>query len=203
MHLSSSVMHWVQSAGDWGVFFAMVLESACIPLPSEVIMPFGGYMAWAGHLSLWSVIIAGTLGNVVGSLIAYYVGKYVGRAVLLRWGRFVHVTDRNLQKAEDWFNNRGEWSVFVGRLLPAIRTFISLPAGIARMKLGKFVVLSALGSLPWAAVLAYAGYKMGQNWDNIKHYTHPLIYVAVILLVLFIFVAVYRSRRKPVRDNAQ
>lgn len=188
------MIHWVQSGGYIGIFLAMVLESACIPLPSEVIMPFGGFLAWAGHLQLWMVIVMGTLGNIVGSLVAYYVGKLGGRAVITRYGRYIHITERHLKKAEQWFDRRGEWAVFIGRLLPGIRTFISLPAGIAQMNVVKFTLFSSIGSLPWVAALAYAGYQLGQNWEGIRTYTHPLIYVAAAVVVLLAGTVVYRRR---------
>ena len=192
--LGNAMIHWVQSGGYIGIFLAMVLESACIPLPSEVIMPFGGFLAWAGHLQLWMVIVMGTLGNIVGSLVAYYVGKLGGRAVITRYGRYIHITGRNLKKAEQWFDRRGEWAVFIGRLLPGIRTFISLPAGIAQMNVVKFTLFSSIGSLPWVATLAYAGYQLGQNWEGIRTYTHPLIYVAAAVVVLLAGTVVYRRR---------
>lgn len=179
-------MQWIQSGGTLAVFLAMVIESACIPLPSEVIMPFGGFLAFTGHLSLWSVVIAGTLGNVVGSLIAYWVGLIGGRAVILRFGRYVGLSERHLHSAEKWFSKRGEWAVLISRVLPGVRTFISLPAGIAKMPLGRFTLFTFIGSLPWAWILAYAGYKLGQNWDTVKHYTHPLLYVVVLIIVVFI-----------------
>jgi membrane protein DedA with SNARE-associated domain len=116
----------------------MVLESAWIPVPSEVIMPFDGFLAWVGHLQLWMVIVTGTLGNIVGSLVAYYVGKIGGRALINRYGRYIRLSKRHLEKAEKWFGQRGERAVFVGRLLPGIRTFISLPSGIAKMNIVKF-----------------------------------------------------------------
>lgn len=174
----------------------MVLESACIPLPSEVIMPFGGYLAWTGHLHLWLVVVMGTLGNVVGSIIAYYVGKLGGRAVLIRYGRYVRLSQRHVAGAEKWFEKRGEWAVFLGRLLPGIRTFISLPAGIGNMNIARFIAFSAMGSLPWVTALAYAGYKLGQDWEGIKQYTHPLLYLAIVVIVVFIGLVLHRGRKK-------
>ncbi|MCL6454282.1 MAG: DedA family protein [Alicyclobacillus sp.] len=173
----------------------MVLESACIPLPSEVIMPFGGYLAAVGHLSLWTVIVAGTVGNVVGSWIAYAVGRLGGRPLLARYGRVVRLSERHLEAAEAWFAKHGEWAVFVGRLLPGIRTFISLPAGIARMPVAKFTVYTAIGSLPWAGLLAYGGFKLGQNWDTVSHYTKPLMAIAVLVIVALIVYIAIRVRR--------
>lgn len=197
-HLSTFVMHWVQGSGTIGVFLAMVLESACIPLPSEVIMPFGGYLAGTGHGQLWAMIVAGVVGNVVGSLVAYYVGRAGGRPLLNRFGRYIHLSEKNLDSADAWFEKRGDWSVFIGRLLPGVRTFISLPAGIARMNVGRFVLFTTLGSLPWVAVLAYAGYKLGQNWQGIEKYTHPLIYVAAILVVALIVYLWMAARKRRV-----
>lgn len=190
--MGNLMIHWIQSGGYIGIFLAMVLESACIPLPSEVIMPFGGYLAFAGQLQLWMVIVMGTLGNIAGSLIAYYVGKFGGQAVIARYGRYVRLSEHHLQGAETWFDKRGEWAVFIGRLLPGIRTFISLPAGIAKMNVVKFTLYSAMGSLPWVAVLGYAGYKLGQDWEGIKHYTHPLLYVVAVVVVVAGF-AVYKN----------
>lgn len=195
-NISTFIVHWIQTGGYLSVFIAMLLESACIPLPSEVIMPFGGYLAWVGHLQLWIVIVMGTLGNIAGSLLAYYVGKFGGRAVLNRYGRYVCFSKHHLQMAEDWFAKRGEWAVFIGRLLPGIRTFISLPAGISKMSVTKFTLFTAVGSLPWVAVLGYAGYKLGQNWEGIKHYTHPLLYLVAALVVALIALAIYKGRQR-------
>ena len=138
----------------------------------------------------------GTLGNVLGSLVAYYIGKFGGRAVIVRYGRYIHFSERHLQLAEQWFDRRGEWAVFVGRLLPGIRTFISLPAGIAEMNIPRFTLFSAVGSLPWVAVLAYAGFKLGQDWERMKQYTHPLLYVAAAVVILFVGIILYKSQRK-------
>lgn len=186
-------MHWIQSGGYWAVFLAMTLESACIPLPSEIIMPFGGFLAQTRHTPLLIVALSGTAGNIVGSLIAYWVGKYGGRTLILRYGRYLHVTERHLQHAERWFDKWGEWSVFIGRLLPGIRTFISLPAGIVRMPILKFTLLTAMGSLIWSTALGYAGYQLGQNWNHIQPFIHPLLYVAVALVVIIAGMGIYRG----------
>lgn len=190
------VVQWIQSSGYLAILLGMTLESACIPLPSEVIMPFGGYLAGAGHLQLWLVIVWGTVGNIIGSLIAYLVGRIGGRVVVLHYGKYVGLTERRLQAAERWFDRRGDWAVFIGRLLPGIRTFISLPAGVAKMPLGRFTAFTAIGSLPWVALLAYAGYKLGQNWESAKQYTHPLMYVAVVLVIGAIAWGVVRLRQR-------
>lgn len=173
----------VHQYGYLAVFLLMTIESACIPIPSEAVMPYAGYLSSHHLLSLWGVITVGTLANVVGGLIIYYVGRSGGRALILRYGKYVLLSERHLTHAEAWFAKRGEITVFVGRLLPALRTFISLPAGIARMPVGKFVFYSVLGSLPWNAALTYAGFYLGKNFDVISKYMKPLTYLGAVLLV--------------------
>ncbi len=181
--MESAVVHWIQSMGYAGIFLSMVLESACIPLPSEIIMPFGGYLAWSGHLQIMWVIVAGTLGNVVGSLITFYIGKAGGRSFISNYGRIIHLSEKYVLMAERWFEKRGELAVFVCRILPGVRTFISLPAEISNMPVIRFTVFSAVGSLPWVAALAYSGFKLGQNWANIKNFMHPFTYVVGVFLI--------------------
>ncbi|MBX6395021.1 MAG: DedA family protein [Alicyclobacillaceae bacterium] len=173
----------------------MTLESACIPLPSEVIMPFGGYLVGRGMLDFTIVVAAGTAGNVAGSLLAYYAGQKGGRTLLHRYGRYIRISEHHLQKADEWFSRRGEITVLVGRLLPGIRTFISLPAGIASMPVGKFVLYTAVGSLPWVWVLAFVGLKLGQNWKTVEHYTHVLALIVAVLLVVGIVAVALKVRR--------
>lgn len=199
--MENAVIHWVQSMGYAGVFFTMVLESACIPLPSEIIMPFGGYLAWLGHLQIIWVIVAGTLGNVVGSSIAFYVGKFRGRSFITRYGRAIGLTDRHVKVAERWFEKRGEVAVFVCRLLPGVRTFISLPAGISKMPFIRFLVFSAIGSLPWVAALAYSGYKLGQNWESIKYFMHPFTYVVGVLVVGTVVFLILNKRKSQKQEG--
>jgi len=202
MGISTMLMHALESGGYVATFMLMMLESACIPIPSEVVMPFAGYLAWEGHLHLWVVIVAGMLGNVVGSLIAYYIGKFGGRPIILRYGRYVHISERTLHTTEAWFEKRGEWAVLIGRLLPGIRTFISLPAGIADMSIGRFVVFTTIGSLPWVAILAYGGYSLGQNWEHVKSYIHPLLYVVVIATGVAVAVAWYQYTKKRKQSSS-
>ncbi|MDI3327731.1 MAG: DedA family protein [Alicyclobacillaceae bacterium] len=201
-NLLQTVSQWaidmVEYFGYFGVFLAMTLESACIPLPSEVIMPFAGYMVWRGSFDFAGVVAAGTVGNVVGSLIAYYVGVRGGRTFLERYGRYFLISDRHLRQADEWFAKRGEITVLVGRLLPGVRTFISLPAGIARMDIKRFILYTAVGSLPWAWMLAWAGWKLGQNWESIREYTHPLLLatgIAVAAGLVWWWVAWRRAKK--------
>jgi membrane protein DedA with SNARE-associated domain len=183
IRLTEHLLQFVAQHGTAAVFVLMALESACIPVPSEVVMPFAGYLAYHGPLSLTAVVIAATAANVAGGLIAYAAGAWGGRALILRWGRYILLSRRHLDRAERWFERYGEITVLVCRLLPALRTFISLPAGIARMRLGRFVFYSALGSLPWNFLLAYAGFKLGQHWNTVDEYVKPLAYAGALILV--------------------
>jgi membrane protein DedA with SNARE-associated domain len=144
------------------VFVTMVAESACILIPSEIVIPYGGFLAAQGHTHLWMVIAVATAANLVGSIIAYVVGRYGGRALFLKYGRFVGARAHHLEKAERWFERRGEVTVLFTRVMPGIRTFISLPAGMVKMSVGKFLVYSFMGIVPWVTALACLGYGAGK-----------------------------------------
>jgi membrane protein DedA with SNARE-associated domain len=156
---------FIDAVGLLGVFVLMVLESACIPVPSEAIMLFAGFSVSEGELTLLGIVVAGVLGNVVGSWIAYAVGYY-GRIELLEKNRFLHVSRKHLDWADRWFERHGDVTVLVARMLPIIRTFISLPAGVARMPFWRFTVLTLLGCIPWVLLLAIVGREVGDNWEQ-------------------------------------
>ncbi|MGH9650570.1 MAG: DedA family protein, partial [Terriglobales bacterium] len=145
---------------------------ACIPLPSEVIMPFSGYLVSTGRFDLMWVAVAGAFGCNAGSLVAYYVGSWGGRPLVEKYGRYVLITRHDLEMADRFFARYGDWAVFIARLLPVIRTFIALPAGIARMNVLRFHIFTFLGSLPWCYALAYAGFKLGSRWTDLRQYFH-------------------------------
>lgn len=186
--LSGFIVATISLLGYSGIVLLMAIESACIPLPSEIIMPFSGYLVSTGQMNLWLVGIAGAVGCVLGSLVAYWVGMYGGRPFIEKYGRYVLVSRHDLDMADRWFAKRGEIIVFVSRLLPAIRTFIAFPAGVARMNLKRFVIYTFAGSLPWCLGLAYIGQKLGEKWnkdDTLKTWFHRfdfLIGVAALLL---------------------
>jgi membrane protein DedA with SNARE-associated domain len=173
----------ISTSGYAGILFLMAIESACIPLPSEIIMPFSGYLVSTGRFSLWAVAVAGALGCNVGSLVAYYIGAWGGRPLVERYGRYVLVTRHDLQMADHFFARWGEWAVFFARLLPVIRTFIALPAGISRMNVWRFHLYTFLGSLPWCYALAFAGMKLGSRYTNLREYFHRFDAVLGILIV--------------------
>jgi membrane protein DedA with SNARE-associated domain len=194
------VQHFVATYGYLAIFLLMVAESACIPIPSELVMTFGGALA-AGAvpgtgLNLAGVIIAGVAGNVVGSYLAWAVGRYGGQPALRRWGRRIHIRDHDLDRATQWFDRYGPRAVLVGRLLPVVRTFISLPAGIAGMDPVRFGIYTTVGSIPWIAALAAAGYAVGANWNSIVTGFKGPTYIVAAVLVIGLGVAVWRWRRR-------
>src|SRR6516165_2731270 len=164
--LSGLIVATISALGYPGVVLMMGIESACIPLPSEIIMPFSGYLASTGRFDLFFVATAGALGCNVGSTVAYAVGRYGGRPFVERWGPYILVSRRDLGAADRFFARWGGTAVLVGRLLPVIRTFIALPAGIARLPQLKFQLYTFVGSWPWCFALAYVGYRLGQRWDT-------------------------------------
>jgi membrane protein DedA with SNARE-associated domain len=192
---------WIQgvisSMGYGGVAALMAIESACIPLPSEVIMPFAGSLVPGGRFTLLGVGLAGAIGCVLGSIPAYYAGAYGGRPLVLRYGKYILLSHEHLDQADKFFAQRGDVTVFVARLLPVVRTFIAFPAGVARMPMGKFVVYTFAGSLPWCLGLAWVGMKLGENIDVLKPWFHRfdalLVVVGVIAVAWFI--------RKQLKQN--
>ena len=185
---------FIGSAGLPAVFLLMTLESACIPVPSEAIMLFAGFSVSKGDLTLFGIVAAGVLGNVVGSWIAYALGYY-GRLELLERNRVFHVNPRQLALTERWFQRYGSATVFFSRMLPIIRTFISLPAGVARMPFWRFTVLTTLGSIPWVLMLALVGRKVGDNWEHWRHNLGYLDYVIVAAIVGAVVYLVVKRRR--------
>lgn len=172
----------IAALGYWGVAIGMAVESANIPLPSEIILPFGGFLVSQGHLSFWGVVLAGTIGGTVGSSVSYFIGLAGGRPLVLRYGRYVGFGPEKLDLADRWFARYGEATVFLTRLLPVVRTFISLPAGISRMNFKRFVVYTFAGSLIWSIALTYVGVVLGENWHELKTWFHRLDVVVVTLL---------------------
>jgi membrane protein DedA with SNARE-associated domain len=188
----------VATGGYGGILALMALESACIPLPSEVIMPFGGYLVSTGQLDLLAVATAGALGCNLGSTVAYVVGAYGGRPLVLRWGRYLLFGPQELESVDRFFVRHGEAAVFLGRLLPVVRTFISLPAGVARMPFFRFQIYTFLGSWPWCLALAYVGMRLGDQWHknpSIQLFFHRFDLVVVGLLVLIFALYVIRRWR--------
>lgn len=179
-----------------GVVALMAIESACIPLPSELIMPFAGWMLIKEKsLSAIYTLVAGAygaLGNTIGSAIAYGVGMWGGRPFLEKYGKYILISRHDLDLADRWFNKRGSWAIFISRLLPVVRTFISLPAGIARMHFVKFLIYTFLGSFLWSVGLAYGGYQLGEHWEQIRTVMRPFDPIIGVLIIALIAFYIYR-----------
>jgi membrane protein DedA with SNARE-associated domain len=185
---------FIGSTGLPAIFILMTLESACLPVPSEAIMLFAGSSVAAGDLSLVGVVAAGVLGNLVGSWIAYAIGYY-GRLDLLEKNRLIHVSPRHLKWADDWFQRYGSATVFFSRMLPIVRTFISLPAGVAKMPFWRFTVFTLLGCVPWVLMLALIGEAVGENWEQWRQHLHYLDYAVLAAIVIGAVYLIVRRRR--------
>jgi membrane protein DedA with SNARE-associated domain len=193
--LSGFIVATISALGYSGVVLLMAIESACVPLPSEIIMPFSGYLVYTGRFNLWAVGVAGAFGCVAGSLLAYWVGLRGGRPLIEKYGRFILLSRHDLDIADRWFAKYGEVIVFASRLLPVIRTFIAFPAGVARMNLKRFVIYTFAGSLPWCIGLAYVGQKLGEQWDKndtLRTLFHRFDFAIGILFVLAVAWWVWR-----------
>ncbi|HEX4288666.1 MAG TPA: DedA family protein [Trebonia sp.] len=200
------MQHFITQYGYLAVFVLMLAESACIPVPSELIMLFGGALAAGAvagaHPSLVGIIIAGVLGNVAGSYVAWAVGRYAGQAAVRRWGRRVGIREGEVDRAAAWFERHGSTAVLVGRLVPVVRTFISLPAGFAAMPPVRFGVYTTLGCIPWTAALGIAGYALGANWQSVANGFHGPTYAIAGIIVAALAAAVVVRVRRGRRDHA-
>ena len=188
--LAAWIMGVISNMGYGGIVLLMGIESACIPLPSEVIMPFAGFLVFKGEMLLWAVALAGALGCVLGSIPAYYLGMFGGRPLVEKYGKWVLISAKDLNWADQAFAKHGDIIIFIGRLLPAVRTFIAFPAGVARMPMGKFISYTFIGSFIWCYLLAFAGFIMGEHWESLKVYFHQFHYIiagaGLIFVILYI-----------------
>jgi membrane protein DedA with SNARE-associated domain len=183
-YLAAFIIAVISQTGYLGIVLLMAIESACIPLPSEVIMPFSGYLVLTGRFHLLWVGLAGAVGCNLGSLVAYYIGSVGGRPLVEKYGQWLLVTHHDLEMADRFFARYGDWAVFIARLLPVIRTFIAFPAGVSRMNQARFHIYTFLGSLPWCLALAYAGMKLGERWRDLREYFHRFDAVLGVVIVL-------------------
>ncbi len=196
--LENFLLNELSRFGLWAIFIAMTLESACIPIPSEVVMPYAGILVARGNYSLVQVVLIGSLANLTGSALAYAVGRYGGRNFIERYGKYIFLSRKHLALADKWFDRHGQATVFVSRLLPGVRTFISLPAGIGRMNFLRFALYSFIGSLPWNLALAYAGIVFADNWQVMQGYLHQvnLVVIGLMLLTALLIWQWWRRRKK-------
>ena len=190
--------------GYFGVFVLMMLESMVAPVPSELVMPFAGFLAATGRFSFALVVLFSSLGSIVGSLLSYYIGKYGGNKVVVHFGKYLLLDLEDLEKTEKWFAKKGDKTVLISRFIPVVRHLISIPAGIGKMNIKKFVVYTLIGATIWNTFLAYLGYVLGQNWNEVKHYSEYISIPAAILILLGAAYFVYRhvhDKRKERKDK--
>jgi len=192
--LTTLIIHLIQSTGYLGIFFLMTLESALIPIPSEVTMPFSGFLAAKGELNFYWIVAMGTLGNLAGSLIAYYIGYFLEENIIIlyikKYGKYILINEHDLDKATSWFKKYGDSIVFFSRILPAVRTFISLPAGLFRMNIWKFSIYTLLGSLFWSIFLTYIGFYFETKWSILESYFRKFDILILVLLLILVFLYV-------------
>ena len=190
--LAGFIIGTISALGYGGIVLLMAIESACIPLPSEIIMPFSGYLVFTGQMQLWAVALAGASGCVLGSLLAYWLGAVGGRPLVEKYGRYVLISHHDLDLADRWFQRHGDITIFIGRLLPVVRTFIAFPAGVARMPLWRFNLYTFAGSFIWCWALAWIGMQLGQNWNTLGVYFHRFDALIGIVLLAGVIWYVWR-----------
>lgn len=196
-NLTDFIISTISGSGYIGIFLLMIAESALIPIPSEVIMPFSGYLVSSGQFNAVYVIMAGSLGNLVGSLVAYYVGFRLGRKFILKYGKYVLLRKNHLEITESYFKKYGARSTFISRMLPAVRTYISLPAGVAKMNLKKFVIYTLIGSIIWNSALTYIGIQLSNEWKNILHYSSYFDVIVIIGVIAAVTLFLQSRKNKP------
>lgn len=191
------VKHVISTMGYGGVALTMAIESACVPLPSEIILPFSGSLVYDGVFNLHLASLSGALGCLIGSIAAYGIGFFRGRPLIDKYGRYVFLRRHELEIADQFFARHGDIAVFVSRLLPIVRTFISLPAGVAKMPFARFCLYSFVGSVPWCYILVLVGYKLGQNWERIRPLFRYADAAVAVLLVLWLAWLILRPKKNP------
>ena len=198
-HFTQIFLSFIASWGYVAVAVLMAAENACIPIPSELILGFAGYLIFAGHMSFEGALLAGMVGGLLGSLFAYEVGARGGRPFVDKYGKYFLIKQSHVNVAQDWFDRYGLKAVFFSRMLPVVRTFISLPAGFARVDSKRFFLYTIVGSLPWTAAILYAGMVLGESWTDLMEYGHEASMIFVVVAVIVIAVLYLRWRRKKNR----
>ncbi|MBI2208315.1 DedA family protein [Candidatus Woesearchaeota archaeon] len=188
----------MSTTGYFGLFILMALESMIAPIPSEIVMPFAGYLALQGRFDFFLALLVSSLGSIFGSLFSYYIGFYGGRPFVLKYGRYLLLEKEHLEWTENWFKRQGQKTIFISRFIPVVRHLISIPAGIAKMAVHKFIIYTFLGATIWNLILLYAGFRLGQHWDKIHQYSKELdiIFVALVILFFVYFIWKHRERKK-------
>lgn len=203
IQLASLITGWISQSGYWGLFLLMVGESFLMPIPSEIVLPFAGFMVFSGEISFLAAVFLGVLGQIFGSVLSYYLGYYGGRRVVLRYGQYFLLNKKHFEHVENWFNKYGLATVFVCRLLPVVRTLISFPAGITKMNFKKFLLYSTLGIIPWTIFLVYLGVRLGSAWESIIKTFDELQIFVIIGLIAFAVWWVWKEIRERKHNHEQ
>jgi len=197
----------ISSVGYLGVFLLMIMESMILPVPSELVMPFAGFLISSGEMKFALVILFSTLGSLTGSLLSYYIGKYGGNRFVLRYGKYFLLNEEHLKKTERWFSKKGDLTIFIGRFIPVVRHVISIPAGIGKMNIKKFIIYTLIGAGMWNAFLAYFGFVLGNNWETISQYfdyiSWAVLGIIIVIGVYFLWKEIKKRREKSKRKVVQ
>lgn len=192
----SDILLWVEQLGYWGIMIGLMIEV----IPSEIVLAYGGYLVSKGHISFIGAVIFGVIGGTIAQIFVYWIGRYGGRPFLEKYGKYILINKHHIDVAEDWFNRYGTGVIFTARFIPVVRHAISIPAGITRMSLGRFTLLTTLAVIPWSIFFVYLGWTLGDNWENIGEaagpYVKPIMYVAIALLALYVGYKWWSGRRK-------
>jgi len=186
----------ISSVGYFGVLLLMMMESMILPVPSELVLPFAGFLISSGEMKFLIVVISATIGSLIGSLISYYIGKYGGKRFVSRYGKYFLLDEESLVKTEKWFSKRGELTIFIGRFIPLVRHVISIPAGMGKMNLKKFMLYTFLGAGMWNVFLTYVGFVLGKNWEKIKQYSDYVSFGVLVILIVLIVYFIWRHIKK-------
>lgn len=194
--LISRLFEWIQSLGYFGIMIGLMIEV----IPSEIVLAFGGYLVSKGDINFLGAVVFGTIGGVIAQIFVYWIGRYGGRPVLEKYGKYIFISKKHIDHSEEWFNKYGTGVIFTARFIPVVRHAISVPAGISRMPLGKFTFLTTLAVIPWSILFVYLGMKLGDNWKNIDEvaakYTHEIIIGAIALIIIYFVFKWYQSKKK-------
>ena len=185
----------ISIGGYFGVFILMALESMIAPVPSELVMPFAGYLVLQGRFNFWFVLLAASIGSITGSLSSYYIGAYGGRPFVLKFGKYLLLTEGHLKWTEQWFKTQGDKVIFISRFIPVVRHLISIPAGMARMNLNKFLLFTFIGAALWNLLLLHAGFKLGSQWGKIHQFSKELDMVFIIGVIMVLGYLIWKHQR--------
>lgn len=193
------ILEIISSIGYIGIFFLMILENVFFPIPSEIILAFSGFLVYKGRFDFFYVVIIGSLGHLIGSLIIYFLSFYLGRKLILNYGKYFFLKEKHLTLAEIWFKKYGSYAILLSKMVPTVRTLISIPAGISKMDLKKFSLFTFVGSIPWNFTLTYLGFLLGKNWEKVSEYTDMLNIIILLLIIFGIIYLVLKFKIKKFR----